>query len=98
MRIKRFNEEATEKLSDDRVNDIIKELGDFKAIIVDKIDVITGLSNELAKYTLKDSKSSLQNINTSLTTTSDELDTIINDLENYKIDYSLDQQKNNNSI
>ena len=92
MKIKRFNENANEKLSDTRVDDIIKELGEFKAIIDSKKDVITGLSKELEGKS-KDSISSLQKIEKSLFTTSDEIDTIIIDLENYKNDYPLPENK-----
>lgn len=92
MKIKRFNENANEKLSDDRVNEIIKELGEFKAIIDSKKDVITGLSKEL-EGKAKNSIPSLQKIEKSLTTTSEEIDTIIIDLENYKNDYPLPENK-----
>lgn len=93
MKIKRFNENTNEKLSNSRVNEIIEELKDFLAIIDSKKDVITGLLNELDKYEVKDSISSLQEIDKSLITTSDKLDTIITDLENYKKDYLFSENK-----
>ena len=89
MKIKRFNEELDPiKMDNDRVDDIIKDLGEFKAIIDSKKDVITGLLEELEGKS-KDSISSLQKIQESLFTTSEEIDTIIIDLENYKNDYTL---------
>ncbi len=91
MRIKRFNENANEKLSDNRVDDIIKDLREFEGIITSKKKVIEGLLNELDGKA-ENSIPSLQKIEKSLTTTSEEIDTIIVDLEKYKNDYLLDEE------
>lgn len=100
MRIKRFNEELVEKMSNETIEDFIKKLTEFQDIISGKNNTIPGLLESMEKYKADDKISdligSLHIINKSLDTAIDKLDSSINSLNDYKDDNSLDQQNNNN--
>lgn len=101
MRIKRFNEEVVEKMTNDTIEDFIKKLTEFKDIIGGENNVIPGLLESLEKYKSDDKISgiifSLHIINKSFTDASNQIDTSINSLNDYKDDNSY-KTNNNNQI
>ena len=94
MRIKRFNEAATEQLdiSPERVGEIIEDLRDFVSTIEDKNKMVESYINELNNYKNKskkgndqidDSIAALQVVKKDLDDSLDKADTIINNLMDY---------------
>ena len=92
MKIKRFNESDQIDISSERVDEILEELKDFFAIIIDKSKSVDSLINEFSNYRsqsekgndqIDDSIAALQIIKKDLDDCSDKIDTTVNNLESY---------------
>ena len=92
MKIKRFNEDEQVDISSERVSEINEELKDFAAIMLDKSKYIESLLNELNNFRsdskkgndqIDDSISALQVMQKDISSCSDKIDTVINNLLDY---------------
>ena len=93
MRIKRFLENAQMDISSDRVEEILKELKELTAYLDDKNKSVLSLTTELNNYKNKsqksndqidDSISALQIIKNDFDNSISKLDTVINNITDYK--------------
>lgn len=92
MKIKRFNESDQIDISSERIKEILTQLQDFAAQLMDNNKMIESLTNELSNYEssatkgndqIDDSISSAQMLKTSIVDSIDKVDNIIKNLNDY---------------
>lgn len=92
MKIKRFNESEQIDISSERIKEILTQLQDFAAQLMDNNKMIESLTNELSNYEssatkgndqIDDSISSAQMLKTSIVDSIDKVDNIIKNLSDY---------------
>jgi len=92
MKIRKFNEDEQVDISSERIEEVSKELKDFSSMIGDKSKLVESLLNELGNYKsqskkgndqIDDSISALQVMQKDISSCSDKIDTVINNLLDY---------------